>query len=150
MYVGVSWVSAGVAMEEEAGPVVLLQVEVFLFGGGAPRSSGADPPPHPRSQLCGVAVRGFPFVGCRGTADPASTMSVQVAGGVQFDDDDVRWCRSSVAGDRRLPVRSGMLSFQGVKESRSGGAPPTAPRTKTESSCSKVWTVILIFLGTFL
>ena len=104
-------------MEEEAAPVVLLQVEVFLCGGGAPRSSGAALPPHPCSQLYGVAVRGFPFVGCRGTADLASTTVVQVAGEVRFDDGDVRWCRSFVAGDRRLPVRSGVLSIQGVKES---------------------------------
>ena len=148
--VGVRCVAAGAAMEEVVAPVVLLQVEVFLCGGGAPRSSDVALLPLPRSQLCGAAVRGLPFAGCRETADLASTTFVQAAGEVWFDDGDVRWRRSSAAGDRRLPVRSGVLSIQGVLESKSGGAPPTASWTKTESSCSRVWSVISIFLWTFL
>ena len=148
--VGVGFVAAGVAMEEEVASVVLLQVEFFLCGDGVPRSPGAAPLPLPRSQLCGAAVRGLPFAGCRGTADLASTIFVQVAGVFRFDDGDVRWRRSSAAGDRRLPARSGVLSFQGVFESKSGGAPPTASWTKTESICSKDATVISIFLRTLL
>jgi hypothetical protein len=136
-------VSAGGAEEEMASPAVLLQVEDFLFGGGVRWSSAADLPPRPCWLLCGAAVCGFPFAGCCGMADLASTV-VQEVGEVRFDDDGVRWCRSSVAGARRLPVRSGELSIQGVKESRSGGAPPTAPWTTTWSGCSEAWTVFFV------
>ena len=136
-------------MEEEAVLVALLQVGVFLCGGGAPWSSGVDLLPHPCSQPCGAVVHGFPFAASRGMAAPASTLFVQKAGEVQIDDGDNRWCRPSVAGDRRLPVRSGVLLIQGLK-SMSGGAPPTAPRLKTKSSFFRVWTVISFFMWTLL
>ena len=140
---------AGGAEEVTARSVFLLQVEVSLFGGGAPRSSAAGLLPLPRSQLCGPVERGFPLRRMPWDGGSGVDDIVQEAVEVRFGDDGVRWCRSFAADDRRLPVRSGVLSIQ-VMESMSGGAPPTAPRTKTESICSRVWTVISIFLRTFL
>jgi hypothetical protein len=137
-------VSTGGAEEEMASPAVLLQVEDFLFGGGARWSSAADLPPRPRWLLCGATVCGFPLRRMPRDGGSGVDVFVQEVGEVWFGDDGVRWRRSSVAGARRLPVRSGELSIQGVKESRSGGAPPTAPWTTTWSGCSEAWTVFFV------
>ena len=128
--------SAGVAMEEGAVLVLFLQVEVFFLDGGAPRSAGAELPPRPCSQLSGVAVHGFPFAGCRGTADPASTTSVQGADGFSSTtamSDGVGRLRPTI-GD--FPSARG-CSRSKVMESRSGGAPPTAPRMESKSRLQK-------------
>ena len=137
-------------MEEGAALVVLLQVEVFLCGGGAPRSSGAALPLHPCSQLCGVAVRGSPFAGFRGTADLASTTLCRwlvELGSAMMASAGVGPLRPAI-GD--FPSARGMLSFQGFEESRSGGAPPTAPWTASWPGCRKDGAVILFFVGSFL
>ena len=149
-YVGVSGCPAGIAMEEGAELVVFLQVEAFFSVADASRSSGDDLLPRPRSQLAGVVVRGFPFVGGRGTADPASTSFVQVVGGFSersADSDGVGLLRRPAIGD--FPSARGS-SCSKVMESCSGGAPPTAPRRKTSSTLQEGWTVILIFWRTFL
>ena len=129
-------VSSGGVEEEIASPAMFLQVEDFFFGRGARWSSAAVLPLRPRWLLCGATVCGFPLR--RMPRDGGSGVDdfVQEVGEVWFGDDGVRWRRSSVAGARRLPVRSGELSIQGVKESRSGGAPPTAPWTTTWSGYS--------------
>ena len=46
-----------------------------------------------------------------------------------------------------FPGVQGLLSIQGYKESRSDGAPPTAPWTKTWLSCRRTYSVSFIFCG---
>jgi hypothetical protein len=118
---------AGGVGEEVARPVLLLQVVVFLFVGGAPRSSAVDLPSLPCPQLYGAAVGAFPLpasVGRRSRFPKISWKrmlrfgaSTTAASGV-----GPLW---PVLGD--FPSARGLLLIQGVKGSRCGGAPPTAP-----------------------
>ena len=129
-------VSSGGVEEEIASPAMFLQVEDFFFGRGARWSSAAVLPLRPRWLLCGATVGGFPLR--RVPRDGGSGVDdlVQVVGEGWFGNDGVRWCRPLWPAIGDFPSARGGSRIQGM-ESRSGGAPPTAPWSTLGSGYSR-------------
>ena len=136
--------------EEVARPVLFLQVVDFLFVGGAPRSSAVDLLPLPRPQLYGAAVGVFPLpdsAGRRIWSLKFSWKKLRRFGSTTTASSGVGPSGPAI-GD--FPLAQGLFSIQGVKENRSGGAPPTAPWTAEWLGCRKAGSLILFSLWTFL
>jgi hypothetical protein len=68
----------------------------------------------------------------------------------RFDDDGALRCRPFGPAIDDFPLARGLLSIQGVEESRSDGAPPTAPWTTLWSSCREACAVFLFSVRSFL
>ena len=125
---------------------VVLQVVDLPVDGGAPRSSGVDLLPLSSWRFCGAAGFDFP------SPDSAARRRIWLKLNKQWK--KLVWFGSTTTtssgvgplgpaiGD--FPFVRGLLSIQGIKESRSDGAPPTAPWMAAWSSCREAWAVIFL------